>query len=368
MTINHGIRFTSRKPILHNDRMFNRLLNLFQDMFLATSGDLSASFSWLNELDRRFRIFPENYRLPDFIRDLIERGYIKEEKNKQNSHIKTSKLEKAIRLNAFHSLFGKMSRSKSGKHSTSIQGKGDDLNLGLKPYEFGDSTSLIAPAETIYNAMVRSGSLLDGIEENDLLLFDTHQQSNCCTVLLVDISHSMILYGEDRITPAKKVALALTQMIRQYYPKDQLHVVVFGDDACEIPLNEIPYIEVGPYHTNTVAALQLSIQLLEKSRSGNKNIMMLTDGKPSCIKRGKEYYKNPYGLDPYIIQRTLAQARKCRKRNIQISTFMLSDDPSLIEFVEQFSKEAQGKAFYTHLNHLGDQIFLQYKNNHKKKS
>jgi uncharacterized protein with von Willebrand factor type A (vWA) domain len=183
---------------------------------------------------------------------------------------------------------------------------------------------------------------------------------------MIDISHSMILYGEDRITPAKKVALGLSYMIQNYFPKDKLDVVVFGDEAEQIELSDIPYLEVGPFHTNTVAGLNLALEILNKRKTQNKHIMMITDGKPTCIKRGKELYKNSFGLDPYIISRTLALARKIRKQKIEITTFMVTTDPYLVDFVEQFSKEAKGKALYTNLEGLGEHILINYQNSKKK--
>lgn len=363
-----GIRFLKLGVDTGQVQQFHRLIKIFRDIFLATSGDIPSSLAWMNELDRRYRIFSSAYRLPDFIKDLKDQGFIKEKNQFGTGFQKTEKLEKSIRMDAFQDLFGKMNKSRPGKHLIEKSGKSDEQDLGFKPFEFGDSYSRILPAESLRNTLNRTGNLDGSMEASDWVLFDTLQQTQCCTVLLIDISHSMILYGEDRITPAKRVALALAQMIHQYYPNDQLHVAVFGDHAHEIPLTEIPYIEVGPFHTNTVEGLQLAMHLLSKSRCSNKNIMMITDGKPSCIRRGKELYKNPYGLDPYIIDRTLSLARKCKKQNIQVTTFMVSDDAYLIEFVEAFSKEANGQAYYTQLNHLGQQILFSYQNNRKKRS
>lgn len=363
-----GIKFYYENLNEAQQNGFQQLFSLFNDIFLATSGDLQSTFQWLNEIDKKFGVFTQNYRLPDFIEDLHKKGLILRDPKNPNILLPSSKFEISLRTTAFQSLFGKLARGKSGKHISSKSGKGDESNNELKAFEFGDSFEQIQATESIKNAFIRSGSLEMKLNESDLTINETHKNVSCCTVLLIDISHSMVLYGEDRITPAKKVALALTQMIKLNYPKDQLHIVVFGDDAWSISIAEIPYLEVGPYHTNTVAGLNLAISLLNKSRCPNKNIMMITDGKPSCIKRGKEYYKNPYGLDPYIIQRTLSMARKCRKLGIDITSFMLTSDPYLVEFIERFSKEANGKALYTQLDHLGHQILVHYQNNRKKTS
>jgi uncharacterized protein with von Willebrand factor type A (vWA) domain len=188
------------------------------------------------------------------------------------------------------------------------------------------------------------------------------------TVLMIDISHSMILYGEDRITPAKKVAMALSEYITTRFPKDTLDILVFGNDAWTIEIKDLPYLQVGPYHTNTVAGLQLAMDILRKRRSTNKQIFMITDGKPTCIKKGKKYYQNSFGLDRTIVSRTLNLAQSCRKMDIPITTFMIARDPYLMNFVDQFTKANQGKAFYSSLDGLGSFVFRDYKNNKSRKS
>jgi uncharacterized protein with von Willebrand factor type A (vWA) domain len=188
------------------------------------------------------------------------------------------------------------------------------------------------------------------------------------TVLMIDISHSMILYGEDRITPAKKVAMALSEYITTRFPKDTLDILVFGNDAWTIEIKDLPYLQVGPYHTNTVAGLQLAMDILRKRRSSNKQIFMITDGKPTCIKKGKKYYQNSFGLDRTIVSRTLNLAQSCRKMDIPITTFMIARDPYLMNFVDQFTKANQGKAFYSSLDGLGSFVFRDYKNNKSRKS
>jgi len=171
------------------------------------------------------------------------------------------------------------------------------------------------------------------------------------------------LYGEDRITPAKKVAMALAELITTRYPKDTLDIIVFGNDAWPIEIKDLPYLQVGPYHTNTVAGVQLAMDILRRRRNPNKQIFMITDGKPTCIKKGNDYYKNSFGLDRKIVSRTLNLATRCRKLNIPITTFMIARDPYLMKFVEQFTKANNGKAFYSSLKGLGEFIFRDYKNN-----
>jgi uncharacterized protein with von Willebrand factor type A (vWA) domain len=187
------------------------------------------------------------------------------------------------------------------------------------------------------------------------------------TVLMIDISHSMILYGEDRITPAKKVAMALSEYITTRFPKDTLDILVFGNDAWTIEIKDLPYLQVGPYHTNTVAGLQLAMDILRKRRNANKQIFMITDGKPTCIKKGKKYYQNSFGLDRTIVSRTLNLAQSCRKMDIPITTFMIARDPYLMQFVDQFTRANQGKAFYSSLDGLGSFVFRDYKHNKSRK-
>ena len=207
------------------------------------------------------------------------------------------------------------------------------------------------------------------LTEDDLVVEESpHYKAQMSTVLMIDISHSMILYGEDRITPAKKVAMALSELITTRYPKDTLDILVFGNDAWPIKIKDLPYLNVGPYHTNTVAGLQLAMDLLRRKRNTNKQIFMITDGKPSCLRLPDgRYYKNSNGLDEYIVNKCYMMARQARKLHIPITTFMIASDPYLQQFVDAFTEANQGKAFYTGLQGLGEMIFTDYENNRKKK-
>jgi uncharacterized protein with von Willebrand factor type A (vWA) domain len=182
---------------------------------------------------------------------------------------------------------------------------------------------------------------------------------------MIDISHSMILYGEDRITPAKKVAMALAELIRRRYPKDTLDIVVFGNDAWQVSLKDLPYLQVGPFHTNTVAGLELAMDILRRRKLKNRRIVMITDGKPSCIKRDGEYYMNSFGLDDFIVSRTLDAAVRARKAGIPITTFMIAQDNYLQRFIEKFTEANQGRAFYTGLQGLADMVFRDHTSNRK---
>jgi uncharacterized protein with von Willebrand factor type A (vWA) domain len=201
-----------------------------------------------------------------------------------------------------------------------------------------------------------------------LIVEEAHFKAQMSTVLMIDISHSMILYGEDRITPAKKVAMALAELITTRYPKDTLDIIVFGNDAWSISLKDVPYLTVGPYHTNTVAGLQLAMDILRRKRNTNKQIFMITDGKPRCVReKDGSYYMNSNGLDEYIVEKCYTQASQARKLHIPITTFMIASDPYLQKFVNNFTEANQGKAFYTGLKGLGEMIFQDYETNRKKR-
>jgi uncharacterized protein with von Willebrand factor type A (vWA) domain len=222
--------------------------------------------------------------------------------------------------------------------------------------------------ESIKNAQINNGIGDFTLNESDLVVEETNFKSQMSTVLMIDISHSMILYGEDRITPAKKVAMALAELITTRYPKDTLDILVFGNDAWPIAIKDLPYLKVGPYHTNTVAGLQLAMDMLRRKRNTNKQIFMITDGKPSCLRLPDgSYYKNSVGLDDYIVEKCYNMAAQARKLHIPITTFMIAEDPYLMQFVRYFSEANQGKAFYTGLKGLGEMIFEDYEQNRRKK-
>jgi len=222
--------------------------------------------------------------------------------------------------------------------------------------------------ESLKNAQINQGIDNFSMTEHDLVVEETSFKAQMSTVLMIDISHSMILYGEDRITPAKKVAMALSELITTRYPKDTLDILVFGNDAWPIKIKDLPYLNVGPYHTNTVAGLKLAMDMLRRKRNTNKQIFMITDGKPSCLNLPNgEYYKNSNGLDPHIVNKCYAMAAQARKLHIPITTFMIASDPHLQQFVDHFTEANQGKAFYTGLQGLGEMIFTDYETNRKKK-
>jgi uncharacterized protein with von Willebrand factor type A (vWA) domain len=364
-----GWKFSEYIPNPLDGDVFERLLKLFQELLIHTSGNVSEALSWLTQLDREYQLTTDDYGMSDFIQDLIDKGYIQQDNGNQGTggFNPSKKMEIALRKKSLEDIFGQIKKSKKGNHSTKISGKGDESTSELRPFEFGDSLDKIAISESIRNAQINHGIDDFQLSPKDLEVHETFYQSQTSTVLMIDISHSMILYGEDRITPAKKVAMALAEMITTQYPKDTLDVIVFGNDAWQIEIKDLPYLEVGPYHTNTVAGLELAIDIIRRRRNPNKQIFMITDGKPTCIKKGKKYIKNSFGLDRKIVNRTLNLAARCKKMEVPITTFMIARDPYLVNFVEQFTKANNGKAFYSSLKGLGEFIFMDYKNNKRKR-
>ena len=243
---------------------------------------------------------------------------------------------------------------------------GDEMSTDSRGFEFGDSPEQIVFTDSIRNAQVNHGLGDFKLTENDLEVRENEYKTQTSTVLMIDISHSMILYGEDRITPAKKVAMALSELITKKYPKDTLDLIVFGNDAWQIQIKDLPYLRVGPYHTNTVAGLELSMDLLRRRKTRNKQIFMITDGKPTCLKNGIKYYKNSFGLDRQIVNKTLNLATQCKKLHIPVTTFMIASDPYLKQFVQEFTKANNGNAYYSDLTGLGNLVFEDYKRNRRK--
>ena len=363
-----GVRFSEFEGYGEGLTNFERLFKLFKELLLHTSGDVSEALAWLTELDKQYKLTKDDYGIADFINDLIEKGFLSTVDRKNPTNFKVnSKLEIALRRHALDEIFDQIKKSQKGQHNTKVTGLGDEITSELRPYEFGDKLDKISISDSLKNAQINHGLDQFKLTENDLMIHESYFQSNTSTVLMIDISHSMILYGEDRITPAKKVALALSELITTQYPRDTLDIIVFGNDAWQIKIKDLPYLEVGPYHTNTVAGLELAIDILRKKKTPNRQIMMITDGKPTCIKKGKKYYKNAFGIDRKILNRTLGLAVKCRKLNIPITTFMIARDPYLVQFVDAFTRANNGKAFYSTLEGLGKFIFLDYKNNKRKK-
>ncbi len=258
-------------------------------------------------------------------------------------------------------LLGSLGRSSLGAHDTPHLATGVEAEGGSRPWEFGDVLNLDVPA-TLASAIAREGIRVPiRLEYRDLHVHQSEYRSSCATVLMLDCSHSMILYGEDRFTPAKKVALALTHLIRTRYPGDTLRLVLFHDGAEEIPLSALAEARVGPYHTNTAAGLELARRILAGQRKDMKQIIMITDGKPSAMTLPDgRVYVNPGGLDPRIVRATFRQVAQCRRSGIPINTFMLARDRALVDFVTQMARICRGKAYFTSTLTLGQFILMDF--------
>ena len=368
-SIGTGLSFTKHQKKVQTP--FERLFEIFKELITHTSGDFDEAIDWLRELDKEYKLTDEDYTIDDFIEDLLKKSYIKQN-NQKGGNGKglslTPKTEKLLREHALKQIFGKLKKSKTGNHKTQKIGQGEDNTGEYKAYQFGDPLEKIDITQSIKNAQIRSISNDFLIQHDDLVVEDNFFKTQMSTILMIDISHSMILYGEDRITPAKKVAMALAEMITTQYPKDTLDILVFGNDAWPISLKELPYLKVGPYHTNTVAGLKLAMDLLRRKKNTNKQIFMITDGKPSCLKMPDgNYYKNSVGLDESIVEKCYNMARQAKKLQIPITTFMIAQDPYLQQFVRTFTEINRGKAFFTGLKGLGQMIFEDYNKNRRKK-
>ncbi|MEO8149220.1 MAG: VWA domain-containing protein [Bacteroidia bacterium] len=359
-----GLRFTKYTPG-EEGSTFDKMLKLFFELLQYTAGDVSEALSWMNELDRKYKFTTPEYGMADFIKDLKDNGYIKNDGNDE-VHQLTSKSEQTIRKKSLEEIFGKLKKSTRGNHKTTYTGQGDELSSDVRPFQFGDSMDTINYSTSIRNAHINHGIDEFHLTEDDLEIQEREYKTQNSTVLMIDISHSMILYGEDRITPAKKVAMALAELIKIKYPKDTLDIIVFGDDAWPIQVKDLPYLQVGPFHTNTVAGLELAMDLLRRRKAPNKQIFMITDGKPTCLKEGNRYYKNSFGLDRKILNRCFNMAAACKRLNIPVTTFMIANDPYLQDFVREFTRINNGRAFYSSLTGLGEYIFEDYIKNRKK--
>ncbi len=345
---------------------FDDLMGLFSQLLLHTSGNVSEALEWMTDLDNEYRFFDEKdgVGFDEFLDWLKDEGYLDEF---NDILALTHKGSRRIRQDALKEIFTALKKRRFGEHESPYSGQGIERLSETKPFQFGDQPSNIDFSATIKNAIQREGLDNFNLCEDDFEVYESEHMTSCATVLLLDISHSMILYGEDRITPAKKVALALAEMILTQFPKDSLDVVVFGDRAFEVNLEDIPTIAVGPFHTNTADALELAQRILKRKRNVNKQIFMVTDGKPSAVFRAGKLFKNPYGLDRVIVNQTLNQARTCRKNNILITTFMVARDPWLVDFVKQLTEVNKGRAYYSSLNRLGEYIFADYIRNRKQR-
>ncbi len=361
-----GFVFTKFEPQNDGKTPFERLFNLFMELLHYTAGDPTEALDWLTQLDRKYGITDDNYGIGDFIEELKQQGYLKENEN-DGAYTITGKTEQTIRKRSLDEIFGKLKKTRRGNHHTFRSGQGDEMNPETRPYEFGDALEAIDYTGSLKNSFINHGVEQLNMHQDDLEIHEMDFKTQTSTVLMIDISHSMILYGEDRITPAKKVAMALSELITTKYPKDTLDIVVFGNDAWQIEMKDLPYLQVGPYHTNTVAGLELAMDILRRRKNPNKQVFMITDGKPTCLKIGNKYYKNSFGIDSKILNRTLNLAGQMRRLKIPVITFMIASDPYLQAFVRNFTEVNNGKAFYSSLDGLGQFIFEDYERNKRKR-
>jgi Ca-activated chloride channel homolog len=293
-------------------------------------------------------------------RGQIGQGRDRDRENEARFEI-TDKTIDFLGFKTLKDLMGSLGKSSFGRHDTRDLATGVESGGISRPYEFGDTLNLDISA-TLFNAVRREGSKVPiELDYPDLMVHQTEYQSSCATVLMLDCSHSMILYGEDRFTPAKKVALALSHLIRTQYPGDSLHLVLFHDSAEEMPLGELARVQVGPYYTNTREGLRLARRILSRQKKDMKQIVMITDGKPSALTLDDgRIYKNAFGLDPLVVTQTLEEVGRCRRSGILINTFMLASDYSLVHFVQKVTELCRGKAYFTTPYTLGQYLLMDY--------
>lgn len=361
-------RYTDFVPERHgasDQSDFDRLLDIFQQLLGIAAGDAREALDWMNELDRRYGLTTEDYGMGDFIEELRKQGYLEGDEATGEIRI-TAKTERGLRQKALEDIFGKLKRGGRGRHKTPFSGQGDEKMPETRAWQFGDDLHQLDVTSTLSNSY-RRGSLdrLD-LREDDFEVYETDHHTSMATVMMIDLSHSMVLYGEDRITPARKTALALSELILTRYPGDTLDIVAFGTDAWQVDIKDLPYLQVGPFYTNTRAGLQRARDLLRRRKNRNKQIFMLTDGKPSCHYEGARLYRNAFGLDRKIVNKVLDEAVACRREGIAITTFMIARDPLLQQFVHQLTEANQGRAYYSGLDELGSFVFEDFERNRRK--
>ena len=331
-------------------------------------------------MDKLQRMTPEQMQklIDNLVQKMVDEGHVTiEEPSEQqstgpgagdnrDSKVKFEVTDKSLDFLGFKTLkdlLGSLGKSSFGRHDTRDLATGIEASGSSKPYEFGDTLNLDV-SETLFSAIRREGAKVPlEMDYSDLHVHQCEYQSSCATVLMLDCSHSMILYGEDRFTPAKKVALALAHLIRTQYPGDSLRCVLFHDSAEELALSQLARVQVGPYYTNTRDGLILAQRLLNQERKDMRQIVMITDGKPSCLTlEDGRMYKNAFGLDPLVISRTLEEVNRCKKQGILINTFMLASDYGLVNFVQKVTEICRGKAYFTTPFTLGQYLLMDYMN------
>lgn len=361
------MRFDYRKwqgPRAGDEAFRRQLMDIYRNLLLQTGGDADEALKWMEHFGQEYGFFNDAFGLDDFKRMLEESG---EAERRGEGFAMTPKGERRIRQDSLNEIFSSLAAGGVGDHRTPVAGAGGERLSETRGYQFGDDLANLDPIASVSNAVKRGGIDDLSVQEDDLEVYEQEHLSACATVLMVDVSHSMILYGEDRITPAKRIALALSQLIRTRYPKDTLDVVLFGDDAAQVPERDLVRIQAGPYHTNTKAGLQLAGRILAGRKGVNKQVFMITDGKPSCIREYGRLYKNPFGLDPRIVNKTLEEAAWLRRKRITVTTFMLAADSALLDFVRRLTEVNQGRLYETDLQNVGTYVFRDFVRNRRKR-
>ncbi|MGA9509965.1 MAG: VWA domain-containing protein [Candidatus Sulfotelmatobacter sp.] len=345
------------QALMDGDAFDDEMRERLQQM--AMDGDLDELIEKLIE-----RMQQEDYisidQPPDASRPSSVGGQLGENQSQAKFEITDKSLD-FLGFKSLRNLLGSLGKSSFGRHDTRDLSTGIEASGSSKTYEFGDTLNLDITA-TLSSAIQREGLTLPlNIEYSDLQVHQCEYQSSCATVLMLDCSHSMILYGEDRFTPAKKVAMALSHLIRTQYPGDSLSLVLFHDSAEEVPLSQLARVKVGPYYTNTREGLRMAQRILQRQRKDMKQIVMITDGKPSALTlEDGRIYKNAFGLDPLVVSQTLEEVSKCKRASVLINTFMLASDYGLVQFVQKVSEMCRGKAYFTTPHTLGQYLLMDY--------
>ncbi len=349
------------------------LIRVFNHLLLQTGSDVEEALQWMKRIGERYGFFDGGLSFADFEKALEEEGIVEKREGRRSL---SRKGERIIREDSLGHVFAQLRKDRPGDHGVSAAGTGGERLTETRPWQFGDSASDLDPNTTIRNALKRGGAI-DGagagfgagaggldLREEDFEVYDTEHRSSNATVLAIDISHSMVLYGEDRFTPAKQVALALTELILRKFKKDSLDIVLFGNEAFRVPVKKLPYVEVGPFYTNTRAGLMMAREILSRKRQANKQIFLITDGKPSVLtERGGRMYRNAFGLDRRIVNKTLEEASLCRRKGIVITTFMIASDPYLKEFVEDLTRVNHGRAYFSSPDDVGNYVLVDFLKN-----
>jgi len=342
---------------------FDRLRKFFHYLVTVTAGDVDEALRIMERLQRQGYL-PADADLDQFRRDLEEREEIRA--NDEGTFDLTARGERVLRRTALEQMFGRLRRRGAGDHRLPTEGRGGEPTSETRSWRFGDEVSKVDFRRSYQNALRRNGIEHLHLSEEDLEVHDTEHQTHCATVLLLDISHSMILYGEDRITPAKQVAMGLVELIQTKFPRDAIDVVLFGNEAFPVTIDELPYVNVGPFHTNTRAALQAARKILRRRKHANKQVILITDGKPTVITDEEGViYRNTFGLDPKIVSKTLDEAVALRKERIPITTFMIASDPYLQQFIHRLTELNHGKAYFSEAGNLGEFVLVDFVRNRR---